>query len=76
MPKRPGTLRKKMRNAQTGAFGDRPGAVPPVTSQQFSAAIRRVRRMTVDQKVQSLIDAGILTKSGKRLAKPYRSSGD
>jgi hypothetical protein len=50
----------------------RPAAV---TAKDFSAAIKSVRQMTLDERVQSLIDAGILTKSGKRLARRYRSTG-
>ena len=54
---------------------DRAFKVHVVKTKHFSGAIARVRQMNLDQKVQSLIDSGILTRSGKRLAKPYRADG-
>lgn len=44
-----------------------------ITQEDIDAVVARVRRLTMKERIQSLIDCGILTKSGKRLAKPYRA---
>jgi hypothetical protein len=67
------------RNCQTAVVkqnGAKQQNIPvPVTPEQVAAAmertVQRVRQMSHQQRVQSLIDAGILTAAGK-LAASYR----
>lgn len=73
MAKSSNSSRTTVRSARTGKFVDGGGRSGIVKTEHFAGAITRVRQMTLNQKVQSLIDSGILTKSGKRLAKPYRA---
>jgi hypothetical protein len=44
-----------------------------VTQMQLDHTLAKVKSMTPAQFKQSLIDCGVLTKSGKSLAKPYRN---
>jgi hypothetical protein len=46
--------------------------IPHLTAADFKRTVESVRRMTRTELHQSLVEAGILTKSGK-LAKRYRT---
>ena len=61
------------RNSNIGATAVPFGSYRRPTEADFDATMKRVQAMSQEEMVQSLIDAGILTKR-KKLAKQYRAS--
>ena len=62
-------IRKRQVKTSRGEFPTLLG----VTRQQLERSLTKVKAMTQEQFTQSLIDCGVLTRSGKSLAKPYRA---